>query len=174
MALAYFDDDEALPRRKNPHVMKKKKDDKMSKESTGLLSNIKGFVEKRPFVSMFIGAVVAVGVSKYLETDPLEPKALTKYRVVYEHSNDRDNGRGETCGQKSGYFWYAEELNEGLIFDTWETMHWCDSTESGAMAIAESTIKKRLKTESSKLRTYQAFVSKEDVVRFEPTNKEID
>lgn len=157
-------EDERLP----PRINKPKKEKTMSNKKS-MIDHVKGFVQERPFISLFAVCLLSVGANEYSQSNPLEPQPLTQYRVVYEHSKDRN----EACSNQDGYFWYAEELDDGILFDTWESMRWCGTSEKQAKDIAEKTIKRRLETEKSKQRVYQAYMTKEDVVRFETANKAV-
>ncbi|ALP47501.1 hypothetical protein phiST2_0124 [Vibrio phage phi-ST2] len=134
-------------------------------ESKTMLEKVNEFVKAKPLVSLLIAVALGVVGTKVIQSDPLAEKPLLKYRVVYEYNKDY----GRDCGELgNGYYWYTQELNEGIIFDHWEPSGWCDETESGARALAESAIKNRIETENSKKRVYQAWATKEDSVRFEP------
>ncbi|QIW90178.1 hypothetical protein OLCHANIL_00081 [Vibrio phage V05] len=134
-------------------------------ESKTMLEKVNEFVKAKPLVSLALAVAIGVIGTKVIQSDPLAEKPLLKYRVVYEYNKDY----GRDCGDLGdGYYWYTQELNEGIIFDNWKPSGWCSETESGARELAESAIKKRIETENSKARVYQAWATKEDSVRFEP------
>ena len=58
-------------------------------------------------------------------------------------------------------------MEEGFLYDTWDVMDFCSTEEDKAKLRAKAIIRQRLLTEQSKSRTYQAYITKEDVVRFE-------
>lgn len=116
--------------------------------------------------------VVAVTVAAFFKiggwaVDPMKDVPLTEYRVVYEHSDNY----GKTCGTERGYFWYAEELSEGIFFDRWKEMKRCAYTEKQAIKTAQEIIEKRLISEKSKRKSYMAYLSKQDVVVFKDVEK---
>lgn len=126
--------------------------------------NVNDWINKNPKKAI-AGAMLAVFIGfKFTNwvSDPLRDRPLTEYRVVYEHSDKR----GTTCARESGYFWWAEELDTGLLWDSWKPMNWCGDTEESAINSAKSVIEKRLITERSKSKTYMAYLSKQDVVVF--------
>lgn len=128
--------------------------------------DVNDWINKNPKKAI-AGAMLAVFVGfKFTNwvSDPLRDRPLTEYRVVYEHSDKY----GTTCGasQGTGYYWWAEELVEGIFWDHWKSMSWCGDTEESAIKSAKSVIEKRLITERSKSKTYMAYLSKQDVVIF--------
>ncbi|AGN30303.1 hypothetical protein VPFG_00304 [Vibrio phage nt-1] len=129
-----------------------------------MLEKLNEFVKSKPLVSIAIAVALGVVGTKVIQADPLAEKPLTKYRIIYEHTTEY----GRTCADDKGYFWFAQELDEGLLFDSWEPMGWCGDTETAARNNAEAAIKKRIETANSKKRIYQAWATKEDSVRFEP------
>lgn len=128
--------------------------------------NINDWINTNPKTAV-AGAMLAVFLGfKFTNwvSDPLRDRPLTEYRVVYEHSDKR----GTTCGNSEGkgYYWWAEELDKGILWDSWKPMNWCGDTEESAIKSAKSVIEKRLITERSKSKTYMAYLSKQDVVIF--------
>ncbi|WBF79284.1 hypothetical protein IACHDJAJ_00045 [Aeromonas phage vB_AdhS_TS3] len=120
-------------------------------------------IKANPNKSLVAGLLTNLLVIGWLmKTSSNEDIPLTEYRVVYEHSDNY----GSTCGTERGYFWYAEELSEGIFFDHWKEMKWCASTEEQAIKTAQEIIEKRLISEKSKRKSYMAYMSKQDVVIF--------
>jgi hypothetical protein len=75
---------------------------------------------------------------------------------------------GATCGHESGYAWFIEELDDGLIFNSWIEMPRCGRTKQKAKESAEEMLTQRMMTEQSKTEIYQAFYSMENVIKFLP------
>lgn len=138
------------------------------------------FVEKHPILSaLLIGGAIGFG-GLVLQSDPLEPVEMTKYRIVYAKSTDKTqevmaSGRlwGTSFGRcarngKDDWAWYGEELREGFFFDDWVTMDLCAvESEDVARRWVEKNLKRRLEQTRTKGIVYQAFISKEDAVTFE-------
>lgn len=136
---------------------------------TKVISDINTWVSENPKKGMLIVAVAVTAAFKFSgwAVDPMKDVPLTEYRVVYEHSDNY----GKTCGTGRGYYWYAEELSEGIFFDHWKEMGWCASTEEQAIKTAQEIIEKRLISEKSKRKSYMACLSKQDVVIFKDVEK---
>jgi hypothetical protein len=131
---------------------------------------INDFIKQHPIASSQIALVLGVVLhSAVLSSNPLEPKPLEQYRVVYEHTKERYT----SCSGETGFFWFSEVLDEGIFFDTWKSSGYCADTEEQAKDQVEKIIKKRLETEASKKRVYQAWLTKEDVIKFTTEGEEL-
>lgn len=128
-----------------------------------MLTELNNLITKNPLKSIALALVIGVLGTKVIQDNPLEEKPIVQYRVVY--ANTADYGRN--CGGENGFFWFTQELEEGIIFDDWKPSGWCSETEKGALSLAEAQIEKRIETAKSKAKIYQAWATKEDSVRFE-------
>jgi len=138
---------------------------------------------------IIITAIITALFLKGVQSDPLEAREYTKYRVVYS------DGRGATnkymlskedgsiysstfgfCGESvnmSKWFWYGEEFVPGVFGGKWVSMNLCGTTEEVARNGVEAALKRRLESEKSKTKVFQAYITKEDVVKFEIDEKKV-
>lgn len=127
---------------------------------------LKNLTMKKDWWKLLLALILIHYIYTITGNSVLDPKPLAEYRLVYKNAVHGYDGWHNGCGEeRTGWFYYVEVKEEGW-FEDFEFTGKCAYNVASGKDVAEEILTKRLESINSENRIYQAFITKEDTVKF--------